>query len=78
MAVATPTILPVPMVAAKAIVNKPINSMLSYLLSTHIGLDNIIDSAIPNLGYKIDTPPTAWGGSMDELITAQLIGSILP
>lgn len=68
----------IPLIAAKAVVDKPVNSMLSYLVSTHTGLDNIIDSTIPNLEYKIDIPLTAWAGSSDEVITAQLIGSILP
>ena len=68
----------IPMVAAKAIVDKPFDAAMSYLLSTHVGLDNIVDSAIPNLGYKVGTPFTAWPGSIDELMTAQLIGSILP
>lgn len=68
----------IPMVAAKAIIDKPFDSFMSYLMSTHIGFDNIIDSTIPNIGYKVDTPPTAWAGSVDELITSQFIGSILP
>lgn len=68
----------IPMVAAKAIVDKPFDAAMSYLLATHVGLDNIVDSAIPNLGYKVGTPFTAWPGSIDELMTAQLIGSILP
>lgn len=68
----------IPMVAAKAIVDKPFDAAMSYLLATHVGLDNIVDSAIPNLGYKVGTPFTAWSGSIDELMTAQLIGSILP
>ena len=68
----------IPMVAAKAIVDKPFDAAMSYLLSTHVGLDNIMDSAIPNFGYKVGTPFTAWPGSIDELMTAQLIGSILP
>ena len=68
----------IPMVAAKAIIDKPFDAAMSYLLSTHVGLDNIMDSAIPNLGYKVGTPFTAWPGSIDELMTTQLIGSILP
>jgi len=68
----------IPMVAFKAIKDKPLTASMAYLTGTHLGLDNIIDSAIPNLGYKIDTPITAWAGSADELLTSQLIGKLLP
>lgn len=68
----------IPMVAIKAIKDKPFSTLLAYLISSHMNSDNIIDSAVPNLGYKVDNPLTATASSMDEIITMQLIGTILP
>lgn len=67
----------IPMVAAKAIKDKPIDSALAYLTAGHLGLDTIVDSAIPNIGAHIGTPVTAAFSSVDEIITLDTLGSIL-
>ena len=55
----------IPMIALRAIKDKPFSSGLAYLTSMHTGLDNITDSIIPEIGYKLGTPPTSLVGSMD-------------
>jgi len=72
----------IPRIAIKAVMDRPFDSAMSYLLSTHLGTDNILDSTIPNLPYKTGLPPTAVATSMDDILSAQgagwILGSILP
>ena len=67
----------IPAVAAKAIKDKPVDSALAYLTAGHLGLDTIVDSAIPSIGAHIGTPVTAAFSSVDEVITLDTLGSIL-
>jgi len=67
----------IPAIALKAIADKPVDSALAWLMSSHLGTDNIMESIIPNFANKIGTAPTSLVGSGDDLATYQLFTSIL-
>ena len=68
--------LRIPMVAAKSIVEKPFDALMSYVFSSELGLDNIYNS-VGNIEYKIGTPWTFAGDTTDDIGSINALMSIL-
>lgn len=66
----------IPLIAAKTIIERPFDAIVSYLFSTKFGFDNIYDS-VGNLNYKVGTPWSFAWDTTKEIGSLRVVNSIL-
>ena len=66
----------IPLIAAKTIIERPFDAIVSYLFSTEFVFDNIYDS-VGNLNYKVGTPWSFAWNTTKEIGSLRVVNSIL-